>query len=217
MTGKMRLYIGLLVLGLLLVGSGAWLLFNPPASIDFSLNDAVIAGKLDSPSVINLPQGTPVISEKLEYIMRGECDHLCIYPDGSITYSEEKGLRMPFPNPPTRTWKTGKLQPEQLDSLLEFVKNSGFEKLDEYYQFPGKPMEPIEGVPSGGFIMGDGSFTFSISYGELQKTVTAFGYLTPDRGETYPDMPYPLNEIYEKLKQIIENNTEEVYSEPIQS
>lgn len=215
MTGKMRLYVGLLVLGLLLVGSGAWLLFNPPTSIDFSLNDAVIAGKPDSPPVINLPQGTPVISEKLEYIMGGECDYLCIYPDGSITYIEEKGLRMPFPDPPTRTWKTGKLQPEQLDSLLEFVKNSGFEKLDEYYQFPGKPMEPIEGAPSGGFTMGGGSFTFSISYGELQKTVTAFGYLTPDHGETYPDMPYPLNEIYKKLRAVIENQTEEVYRESI--
>ncbi len=41
---------------------------------------------------------------------------------------------------------------------------------------------------------------FSINYEDLQKTVTAFGYLTPDRGETYPDMPSPLNEIYERLK-----------------
>jgi len=191
MTGKMKLYLGLLALGLLLVGGGLWFLYNPVP-------------------VIDIPEGTPVISEKLDYIMRGEFSYLYIYEDGSVIYIEEKGLRLPSPgHPPTRTWKTGKLQLEELNSLLEFVKNSGFEKLDEYYQFPGKPIE------GGGFTMGDMGFTITIDYGNLNKTVTAFGYLTPDQGKTYPDMPYPLNEIYKKLKDIAENKTEEVYRESI--
>jgi hypothetical protein len=58
-------------------------------------------------------------------------------------------------------------------------------------------------------------FTISIYSENLSKTVTASGYLTPDKGETYPDMPSPLNEIYIKLKNIAEIETEEVYSESI--
>ncbi len=65
--------------------------------------------------------------------------------------------------------------------------------------------------------MGDMSYTVSIDYGNLHKIATAFGYLTPDHGLTYPDMPYPLNELYKKLKDIAENQTEEVYRESIQS
>ena len=63
--------------------------------------------------------------------------------------------------------------------------------------------------------MGDMDYTASIDYGDLHKTVYASHYLTPDGGMTYPDMPYPLNEIYSKLKTIAENQTEEIYHETI--
>jgi hypothetical protein len=42
----------------------------------------------------------------------------------------------------------------------------------------------------------------------------AFGYITPDGGETYPDMPSLLNEIYVKLR-AISLQTQEVASENI--
>ena len=64
-------------------------------------------------------------------------------------------------------------------------------------------------------VISDMSCTISINYGNLQKTVKAFGYLTPDNDMTYPDIPYPLNEIYERLRAIIEDKTEEVYRESI--
>ncbi len=185
MTRKMKLYIGLLTLGLVLIGSGGWLLYN-------SAQDKV-----------SIPEGNPVIYERLDYIMRGEFNYLYIYEDGSVIYVEEKGLRMPSPgHPPTRTWRTGQLQEEELEQLTGLFQSSQFAGLDKYYQFPGKPLEPREGAPTSGFSMGDGSFTFTINWEDLQKTVTAFGYLTPDRGETYPDMPSPLNEIYERLRAI---------------
>jgi hypothetical protein len=60
-------------------------------------------------------------------------------------------------------------------------------------------------------------FTVSIDSKNLGKTVTVSGYLTPDKGETHPDMPSPLNEIYTKLKNIAETKTEEVYHESIES
>jgi len=191
MKGKTRLYIGLLVLGVALIGGGVWFLVNAPPAID-------------------IPEEPPVIYEQLDYVMRGEFSYLYIYGDGSIIYVEEKNLRMPTREyPPTRIWGTGKLQEEELNRLLEFVKNSGFKKLDDSYQFPGKPVE------GGGFTMSDMSCTIYVDCGDLRKRVSASGYLTPDHGMTYPDMPYPLNKIYGKFKNITENTTEEIHRETI--
>jgi len=191
MTGKIKLYIGLLVLGVALIGGGVWFLVNAPPAID-------------------IPESPPVIVMDIDRIMAGEFSNLYIYEGGSIIYVEEKNLRMPTREyPPTRIWELGKLQEEELNSLLEFVKDSGFEKLGDSYQFPGKPIE------GGGFTMGDMGCTIYVDYGDLNKKVRASGYLTPDHGMTYPDMPYPLNEIYQKLKNIAENSTEEIHRETI--
>ncbi len=206
MTGKMKLYIGLLVLVLLLVGGSLWLLFNP-----------ITSPPITTP-VIEIPEGTPVIAMELSFVMRGQAEKLYLYDDGNVLYVEEKNMRMSTPeNPPTRVWHKGQIQTEELNSLILLFQTDEFRGMDDYNQFSGSPMEPIPGVPAGGFAMGDGSFKFSINYGNLQKTVAALGYLTPDQGFTYPDMPYPLNEIYSRLRQIIDNSTKEVYSEPIQS
>ncbi len=190
MAGKLKLYIGLLVLGVVVIGSGIWF-------------------QIKSPPEISIPEELPVIYEQLDYVMRGKFSYLYFYGDGSIVYIEEKGLRIHSPlHPPTRTWKTGKFTPQQLDSLLAYLENSGLDELGEYYQFPGEPNE------SGGFRTGDMRFTITVNSGNLNKTVTAFGYLTPDKGETYPDMPSPLNEIYGRLK-VISQVTEEAYRENI--
>ncbi len=189
MGKKTILYI-LLVLGVVVIGGGVWMLVQSPPEID-------------------IPEGNPVIYEKLDHIMRGEFKRLYIYEDGSIIYVEEKGLRMPSPShPPTRTWKTGKLTVRQLDSLLAYLENSGLDKLDEYYNFPGEP------IAGGGLTRGDMDFTISVNSDNLSKTVTASGYLTPDKGETYPGIPAPLNEIYGRLRTLA-MATEEVYQETI--
>jgi len=188
MAGKLKFYIGLLVLGLVVIGGGVWLLAKSPPEID-------------------IPEGNPVIYERLDYVMRGEFSYLYFYEDGSIIYIEEKGLR-PAGGHPTRTWKTGKFTLQQLDSLLAYLENSGLDELEEYYQFPGEPLA------GGGFRTGDMSFTITVNSENLSMTVTAFGYLTPDHGETYPDMPSPLNEIYGRLR-VLAMATEEVYHETI--
>ncbi|MDD4986770.1 MAG: hypothetical protein PHQ43_13540 [Dehalococcoidales bacterium] len=191
MTGKMKLYIGLLALGVVVIGGGVWML-------------------VQSPPEIEIPEGSPVIYEQRDYVMRGEFKYLYIYEDGSIIYIEEKGLRPPGGNP-TRTWEKGKLFTQlQLDSLLAYLENSGLGEMDEYYQFPGKPSEN----PSGGISMGDMKFTITVNSDNLSKTVSAFGYLTHDNGETYPDMPFPLNDIYGRLR-TVSDMTEEVYQEDI--
>lgn len=188
MAVKRRILFILLVLGLVVIGGGVWMLAKSPLEID-------------------IPEGNPVVYEKLEYLMRGQFSYLYFYEDGSIIYVEEKGLRPPGGHP-TRTWSTGKFTQQQLYSLLAYLENSGLDKLDEYYQFPG---EPIEG---GGMRMGDMGFTITVNSDNFSKTVTALGYLTPDDGETYPDMPSPLNEIYGRLRTLA-MATEEVYQENI--
>jgi hypothetical protein len=158
---------------------------------------------------VTIPEGNPVIYEKLDYLMRGEFNYLYIYGDGSAIYIEEKGMRLPVAgHPPTRTWKTGTLTAEQLDSLLAYFAGSSLDKLDGYYLFPGKPIE------GGGLSIGDMGFTITVNLGDSSKTVTASNYLTPDNGETYPDMPPPLNEIYLRLRAVAQG-TEEVAHENI--
>lgn len=198
MSKKTILYI-LLVLGIVLVGSGAWLLY------DSTTEDI----PEDNPVTINIPQGDPVIYEKLGYIMRGEFNYLYIYGDGSILYIEEKGLRMPLPErPATRTWSTGNFTVEQVNNLVAYLENSGLDRLEEYYNFPGES----EGSSTK---RGDLDFTITVVSGNFSKSVTASGYLTPDKGETYPDMPSPLNDIYGRLRTIA-MITEKIASENIE-
>ena len=207
MTGKLKLYIGLLVLGMVLIGGGLWLLFHP------AIDTPAISENTSYSHLI--PDSPPVISANISHVMSGEFNFLSIYGDGEIIYIEEKGLRMPSPEyPPTRTWRTGQLQEEELDSLLEFIKKSGFEGLEDGYHFPG---EPIEGSPLGGFRSGDMFYTVVVNYGDLHKKVGASSYLTPDEGMTYPDMPYPMNELHKVLWQIAEGRTAEVAREYIES
>jgi len=197
---KYVLYI-ILALAIILIAGGFWLVLNQT---------------YESTPDINIPAGKPIISEKLDFIMRGQFDYLFIWENGDVIYIEEKGLRIPTKeNPPARIWKTGKLQPADLTALLDYLKGSGLDKLDTYYPFAGKPLVPIDGVPEGGFTTGDMGFSISIDYAGLNKTVTAYGYLTTDKGETYPDMPYPLNEIFTKLR-AISSSTQEVTREKIQ-
>jgi len=194
MTRNRGILYTLLALGVLLIGSGLWLWHD------------------STQARVAIPEGNPVIYEQLDYVMRGEFSYLYIYEDGSILLVEEKGLRMSSPgHSPTRAWKTGKITIEQLESLLAYFENSGLDKLGEYYNFPG---ESIENGPSGSIRSGDMQFTITGTRDKLRKTGTAFGYLTPDHGETYPDMPSPLNEIYGRLR-TLSITTEEVYRENI--
>ncbi len=208
MTNRMPLLISLAVLGLIVVGGGVWFLFNP-----FQRTEVTEKGQI----TIKLPDTPAIISEKLEYVMRGEFDDLYIYSDGSVIYVEEKGLRMAWSeHPPTRIWKLGKLNEEELVSLISLFQTNEFNVLKDHYQYSGNPIDPLGSIPtSGGFTMGDGSFTFSINYAGFQKEVVANGFLTPDRGETYPSMPYPLDEIYVKLRDVILNHIKEISTETL--
>jgi hypothetical protein len=208
MTNRMKLLIGLLAIGILLLGAGTWFLINPIRNTEITETGQ---------ATVKLPETPPIISEKLEFMMRGESDNLYIYSDGSVIYAEDKGLRIPSTEyPPTRTWKLGKLNEEELVSLITIFRSSEFTALKSNFRYSGNPLDPLGETPSsGGFTTGDGSFTFSINYTGFQKQVIANGFLTPDHGETYPSMPYPLDEIYVKLRNVILNHTKEISTETL--
>ncbi len=181
MNGRMKLYIGFLVLGLVLVGGGLW-------------------GLLNSQPRVEIPEGEPIIAMESLYTMAGVRTKLFIYEDGKVICTQDEGLRPGGSG--TRTWKKGRIGEQELGGLILLFRGDPFSELEGSYYWDEKQQSDLD-------------LTISIDYQEIQKTVVASGYLSSDDGMTYPDMPYPLNEIYEKLKLIIDNRTEEVYSEPI--
>jgi hypothetical protein len=173
---RIRLYIGLAVLGVALIAAASLLLLR------------------SAPATVSLPEGTPIVLEKLDYVMRGRSDRIYVYEDGSIVYTQDTNMRMPTAeNPPTRIWSTGKLTQAQLGQILALLQSVDFATLESYYQYPPKDTSPP-------FVHGDMSMTVFVDYSQMSKTVTAFGYLTPDQGATYPDMPHPLDELYVKFR-----------------
>ena len=182
MKGRMKLYIGLLALGIALIAGG------------------LLARQYWVREIDILPDGDPIITMDITYVMRGEKHLVAIYEDGAVLYVEDSRLRIPSEEyPPLRTWKTGQLREEELDDIITLFRSDEFAALDADYQFRG----------------GDMFGTFAIVKGDLRKSVYISGYISPDDDMTYPDMPYPLNEIYRRLKIIVEDSTEEVASEPI--
>jgi hypothetical protein len=189
MVQKRLIIIALLFVGIsmLNIGGGLWLYH-----------------KLANP--VTIPEGDPVVVMEITHIMRGTQSHLAIYINGNIVYFEEDNTRIAtFRNPPMRIWKVGVIPEEDLNILLELLKNGGLVDLSSYYQFSGQT------ATNGGYIRGDMIFTIITDYGDLRKTVTADGYLdymTPVPGITYEHMPYPLDEIYQRFINIVLNTKE---------
>ena len=111
------------------------------------------------------------------------------------------GLREPV-DQHVRILKTGKLGEEELNDLIEFFEDSGFKEMDKNNEFSVSPGSDVH-------------YSVSAHLGSSYRSIKAINYLSPDGGKTYPDMPYPLNEIYRRLNNIAENKTVEVTREPL--
>jgi hypothetical protein len=187
-----KIYIITLTLGLILVTTGVYFLkSNQPA--------------------VTIPKESPIILSNALYDFGGKSLTTYIYENGNVIYTEEINLRLQIPpdSQPTRIWKTGNIQDKDLAGVLQLFETTEFNELPEYNDFPGQQQE--DGSP--GF--GDMYYTVTIYSGNSSKTIHADRYISYDNEKTYPGMPYPLNEIYEKIKQITDNQTTEVYREPI--
>ncbi len=129
----------------------------------------------------------PVIRVKVRHLMGGSADYFDIYADGYVMACSERKMRLIIPgNHGTRSWQTGRLAAAELQDLVALFIDGGFLALDDSYNFPG---QPLESGPPGGFAMGDNFYTFTLSYGDMQKEVSTSAYLKAE------DMPPPLEGI----------------------
>ncbi len=145
-----------------------------------------------------LHAGNPVVMMRILYTMRGESSYFGIYEDGFVYFVEETGLRPTMQT--TEIWKAGRISKEELDSLADFMRGSRFMEMEDHYSLSTIPCTDLD-------------LRIQVYYQDINKFVTAQGYFSPDDGKTIPDMPYPLNEIYKRLKDIADNKTDEVTRE----
>jgi hypothetical protein len=107
MKGRMRVYVGLIVVAWPSWGTGVGLLVNRPAKLE-------------------LPDASPIVSVEAYYHMAGYKDRLFIYMDGTIIRIEDRGLRVPSAaRPATRTWGKGALGRQRLSNLLSELTGPG--------------------------------------------------------------------------------------------
>jgi hypothetical protein len=181
---RMKLYLGLMVVALAIVGVAGGLLVARPARTI-------------------IPAGQPVISAESYWHMAGHKGRLFVYENGDLLYIEDTGLRIPTPDrPAVRTWNAGHLGVGQLDGLLRLLGGNEFKSLNDSYMYDGNPSSDLW-------------YTLVVSLPDLARGVKANIYLSPDRGETYPGMPHPLDEIYAALRSVTEKNVKVVATEKI--
>ncbi|MFC1947378.1 hypothetical protein ACFLXY_05610 [Chloroflexota bacterium] len=183
---KFWLYSGLLVLILALVGVGIWFVLKPVDQVA-------------------IPESNPWLVMDISYLEEGTQSQLTIYDDGTVIHWVDTGLPGALSPDPTRTWRTGTLDSDEMDDLSGFLDTIGFDELDEYYL--------SEAISANGTVtIQDNYLKLSVDDG---NTVTAHGYFTAVTSSQYYPLPDPLDELREKLDDIIENNTEEALVEDL--
>ena len=190
MNNKMWIYAGLLVVILAAMGIGIWLVSTPGEQV-------------------TIPEGDPVIVMDISNIEGGEQIQLSIYDGGEIIYWKDTGLATVTASgtTATRTWRTGTLSSEDIEELFDSIKTTGFDNLEEYYQATGT--SPKSGV------IDDGYCTIAAERGDIDNRVTAYGFFNNGSSDPYSALPDPLDDIYEELMGVIENDTEEALTEKI--
>ena len=186
MGNKIWLYSGLLVIVLALVGVGIWFVLKPVDQVE-------------------IPDADPWLVMDISYLEEGTQSQLSIYDDGIIIQWEDTGLPGALSPDPTRTWRTGNLDSEEMDDLSELFDRVGFNDLDEYYLSSAVPED--EDV-----IIDDNYLKLSV---DNENTVTAHGYFTPVTSSAYYPLPDPLSELHETLIDLVNNNTEETLVEDL--
>lgn len=186
MGNKIWLYSGLLVIVLALVGVGIWLVLKPA--------DKVV-----------IPETDPWLVMDISYLEEGSQSQLSIYDDGTVISWEDTGLPGALSSDPTRTWRTGELYSAEMDDLSDFLDTISFDELDEFYL--SEAISANETVT-----IQDNYIKVSV---ENENTVTAHGYFVPMTSSAYYPLPDPLDELREKLDDIIENYTEEALVEDL--
>lgn len=139
--------------------------------------------------------------------MAGVASNLTISANGYIVYFDDRGLRHPTEeNPPIRITRTGQLTEAGINNLLGMVDACPFDTEGNY----DARTEIIDT---------DAVSVLTIYYQGTTRTITAnyqplFHLFHPDISEL-KDVPEPVRELYQQLKNIIDNSTTQISEEAI--
>jgi hypothetical protein len=203
MTGKTWLYSGLVVLVLTLMGFGIWVVLSPGDEIE-------------------IPEEEPVVLMDINNPEAGTLSQLSIYKDGTVIHVEDSELEMPSRQGDnyTRTWRTGKVSPGDIDYFFDYLDSVGFNEIEHAFLSPDEEKEPVpvENTKAGGISLYPGGpadyIRIFADNNVVNNTIYALGFFISG-SEPYSELPYPVNFIYAELADIIENNTEEILVEEL--
>ena len=160
-------------------------------------------------SDIVIPDEEPVISINLLRVMGGRNDDLSIYEDGTVVFTKQWGLRHPMPDhPPMKAWRLGKIGAEDVEDLFEILESINFNGLEAH----DRASDPHLG--SGR--MSDLRVTISANNGYIDNKVFSLAYSSEENRSQYKVYPLILNEVFEPLMRIAEEETKETYREEIE-
>lgn len=198
MTDKIKHHsITILILGIFLIGCGSWFILNPQP-------------------IIAIPEIPPLIYLNLTQVISGESNQIEVFPDGTILQLKETGLKVTSPDyPGTRIWRKGNISADALDDLIAIINTNEFKEMSGSNVCQPKHKGFYENNPL--IVKENMQLTLCVNCETIVKTITAFDYVTPDYGMSYPDMPPPLNTVYATLRLLCEDKTIEMYREKIES
>jgi hypothetical protein len=202
---KRRLLYNLGVLGLVLIGVGAWFAANPPVEVLKVTLPGRPVTKMIVPGEITVPTGSPVIVMCTASRNAAMNNYLYIYAGRGVIAVFEGGARPDLRRQEFRIWKKSQLSAERFDSLVQLFKDNQA-RLNDSYRFSGYPS--VDNTT----MTGDMDSYLSIDYKGLTKSVLALDYLSSYSSYftgTYAGMPSPLAEICQTLRDI-ELNSETV-------
>ena len=160
-------------------------------------------------SDIVIPDEEPVISMNLLRVMGGRNDDLSIYEDGTVVFTKQWGLRHPMPDhPPMKAWRLGKIGAEDVEDLFEILESINFNGLEAH----DRASDPHLG--SGR--MSDLRVTVSANKEDIDNKVFSLAYSSDENRSQYKVYPLILNEVFEPLMRIAEEETKETYREEIE-
>ncbi len=153
---------------------------------------------LTRPRAFDIPASPAVVSAQAYWHMSGYRETILVFGDGRVRCTVEQGLRVPSPrHPATQIWKIGRIPTSEVDQLVSLIATPQFSDLTGAYSYNGNPSSDLW-------------FKLVTEYNGMQKTVQANSFASPDAGNTYPEMPHPLDDIYAQLHSIVQNETRQV-------
>ncbi len=200
MDRKMWVYAGLILVVAVAMGIGIWQVTSPK-------------------NPVTIPESEPIVQMDVSFPEGGTLSQLSIYEDGTVIHIEDSAAVAALKpgDAFTRTWRTGKAKTGDIDYLFSYLESVDFNDIETTYiseSLSERVLAETADNVTEISLETDNYIRISADNGPVDNVVAAFGYLQPGTG-AISELPYPLNNIYAELAEIIENSTEKVLTEEL--